>query len=227
MLRLLLFTTLLLPSALYSQKKDKVDRIAFCGVQLKNREKVKEYYQPQFDFLQVAEGDTIVDIGAGSGWYEGGFSAVSDFKNLTFILVDINAKCLNEQKVKNMVAYYAAVKRDTISNRFQIVQNTPDSLWLPLGGFQKVWMMNTLHEIPDQTKMAKDIYAILKTGGEAVILENPPKREGDLHGGCKMPLLSFEKIKELFTTNGFRFGEKIDIVRKRNSDIQMLRFVKE
>ena len=87
-------------------------------------------------------------------------------------------------------------------------------------------MLDTLHEIPDQSKMIRDIYAILKTGGEIIILENPPKKEGQLHGGCRMPLLSFERINTLFTSNGFQFSEKIDIIRKRNSDMQMLRFIK-
>jgi ubiquinone/menaquinone biosynthesis C-methylase UbiE len=217
---------LLIPFAAFAQKKDKVDKIDFCGVQLKTKENIAGYYKEQFDFLKVADGDTIVDIGAGSGWYEGAFSAVSDAKDLNFILVDINLKCLNEQKIHNMLVHYSSVKGDSIRHSFQIVQNTTDSLWLPLNRFKKIWMLNTLHEIPDQGKMIRDIHAVLKEGGEIVILENPPKKEGQLHGGCKKPLLSFEQIKTLFTSNGFLFAEKIDIIRKRNSAIQMLRFVK-
>jgi ubiquinone/menaquinone biosynthesis C-methylase UbiE len=107
------------------------------------------------------------------------------------------------------------------------VQNTADSLWLPLDRFKKIWLLNTLHEIPDQEKMIKDMAAVLRTGGEVVILENPPKYEGQLHGGCHKPLLSFEKIYALFTSNGFQFAERKDIIRKRNSDILMARFIKK
>ena len=226
-MRELLFLFLIIPCILSAQKKDKVDKIAFCGVLLKSKEKISSYYHQQFQFLNISEGDTIVDIGAGSGWYEGAFSAISELKELTFILVDINPKCLNEKKVNNMISHYSKVKGDSITHRFQIVQNTPDSLQVPLNRFNKVWMLNTLHEIPDQSKMIRDIYAILKTGGEIIVLENPPKKEGQLHGVCRMPLLSFEKINSLFTSNGFQFSEKIDIIRKRNSDIQMLRFIKQ
>ena len=222
---LLLF--LIFPCVLSAQKKDKVDKIAFCGASAKSKEGISNYFHQQFQFLNVSEGDTIVDIGAGSGWYEGAFSAASELKELTFVLVDINPKCLNEKKVNNMISHYSKVKGDSITYRFQIVQNTPDSLHLPLNQFNKVWMLNTLHEIPDQSKMIRDIHAILKTGGEIIVLENPPKKEGQLHGGCKKPLLSFEKITSLFTANGFQFSEKLDIIRKRNSDVQMLRFIKQ
>ncbi|HYK54917.1 MAG TPA: hypothetical protein VEV15_00435, partial [Flavisolibacter sp.] len=110
---LLLF--LIFPCILLAQKKDKVDKIAFCGVLLKSKEKISSYYHQQFQFLNISEGDTIVDIGAGSGWYEGAFSAISELKELTFILVDINPKCLNEKKVNNMISHYSKVKRDSIA----------------------------------------------------------------------------------------------------------------
>jgi ubiquinone/menaquinone biosynthesis C-methylase UbiE len=215
------------PVTVYAQKKDKVERIEFCGWKMNDKKKIRDYFQQQFDFLGVQEGDTIVDIGASSGTYEGNFLAVSDLKTISFILVDIDPKCLNQQKVDNMIAHYSKVKGDSIKNKFQLVQNTPDSLWLPLNQFQKVWIMNTLHEIPDQAKMVRDIFSILKPGGEIVVLENPPAYEGQLHGGCHKPLLSFEKINSLFISNGFEFADKKNIDRKRNSDILMIRYRKK
>jgi hypothetical protein len=95
----------------------------------------------------VQEGDTIVDIGAQSGTYEGCFLAVNNFKTVRFLLVDIDSSCLNQEKVNNMVAHYSKVKGDSIRNSFQIVQNTPDSLWLPLNQYRKAWLFNTLHEL--------------------------------------------------------------------------------
>jgi len=78
-----------------------------------------------------------------------------------------------------MIAHYSKVKEHSVRNSFQIVQYTPDSLWFPLHHYQKVWLFNALHEIPDQQKMVKAINAILKRGGEIVILEMPPKYEGN------------------------------------------------
>lgn len=222
----IIFLLLFFPMLVFAQKKDKIDKIEFCGWKMKNKKGIKAYMQPQFDFLQVQEGDTIVDIGAQSGSYEGCFLSVNNFQNLSFILVDIDPKCLNQQKVNNMITHYAGVKGDSIKANFKIVQNTADSLWLPQNSFQKVWLLNTLHEIPDQAKMVRDIYSVLRTGGEIVILELTPDYEGQLHGGCHKPLMNFEKINEVFTSNGFRLADRKNFVRKRN-DLLMLRFIKQ
>ena len=217
---------LLFPLLLHAQKKTKIDKLEFCGWRMNDPEKIRSHFQQQFDFLNVHEGDTIVDIGAQSGTYEGCFLSVNDLKTVSFILVDIDSACLNQHKVNNMIAHYSKLKNDSIKNNFQIVRNTPDSLCLPLNRYQKLWLFNTLHEVPDQAKMVRAICSVLKPKGELIILENPPKYEGQLHGGCHKPLLSFEKINELFIANGFQFAGRKDIVRKRNSDILMVRYFK-
>ena len=218
---------LMLSLCVSAQNKNKIDKLKFCGWQLNDKQKISSNFKEQFDFLNVQEGDTIVDIGAQSGTYEGCFLAVNNFKTVRFLLVDIDSSCLNQEKVHNMIAHYSKVKGDSIRNSFQIVQNTPDSLWLPLNQYRKVWLFNTLHELPDQPKMIKDIHAILKTGGEITILEIPAKYEGQLHGGCHKPLLSLEKINALFASNGFRFSDKKLVARKQHFDVFMARYIKE
>jgi len=218
---------LMLSLCVSAQNKNKIDKLKFCGWQLNDKQKISSNFKEQFDFLNVQEGDTIVDIGAQSGTYEGCFLAVNNFKTVRFLLVDIDSSCLNQEKVHNMIAHYSKVKGDWIRNSFQIVQNTPDSLWLPLNQYRKVWLFNTLHELPDQPKMIKDIHAILKTGGEITILEIPAKYEGQLHGGCQKPLLSLEKINALFASNGFRFSDKKLVAQKKHFDVFMARYIKE
>jgi ubiquinone/menaquinone biosynthesis C-methylase UbiE len=218
---------LMLSLCVSAQNKNKIDKLKFCGWQLNDKQEISSNFKEQFDFLNVQEGDTIVDIGAQSGTYEGCFLAVNNFKTVRFLLVDIDSSCLNQEKVHNMIAHYSKVKGDSIRNSFQIVQNTPDSLWLPLNQYRKVWLFNTLHELPDQPKMIKDIHAILKTGGEITILEIPAKYEGQLHGGCHKPLLSLEKINALFASNGFRFSDKKLVAQKKHFDVFMARYIKE
>jgi len=218
---------IILSLCVHAQNKNKIDKLKFCGWQLNDKQKISSNFKEQFDFLNVQEGDTIVDIGSQSGTYEGCFLAVNNFKTVHFLLVDIDSSCLNQEKVNNMVAHYSKVKGDSIRNSFQIVQNTTDSLWLPLNYYRKVWLFNTLHEIPDQQKIVKDINAILKPGGEITILEIPAKYEGQVHGGCHKPLLTLEKINSLFASNGFRFSEKKLVARKKHFDVFMARYIKE
>lgn len=223
---LLTFTLLLAFQPGFSQKKSKVDRISFCGVRLEKKAFLEEVYQQQFDFLNLQEYDSVVDIGAESGWYEGALSVASPLQHLTFFLVDISKDCLNETKVNNMKAHYAALKGSPITHTFKLINNTPDSLYLPAQSFRKVWVMNTLHEIPDQHKFIQDIYTILQPGGEVVILEMIPRKEHELHGGCNMPLMSREQLDQLFTSHHFMVKDHIDILVKRRSPLRMIRYIK-
>ena len=185
-------------------------------------QKLKENLHPQFDFLKVKENDTIIDIGASSGWFEGAFSAGEAFHNLLFILVDIDTICLSQTKVDAMVSHYSKVKGKPITNQFKLVNNTTDSLWLPLYTYPKVLLMNTLHEIPDQNKIARDIHSILRDNGELIILEMKPSKKGELHFGCNKPLLTQEEMKILFANNGFRYSESIEIKNHKRSILLMI-----
>lgn len=220
-MRLIIFSLLLCTGlSTLAQKQN------FCGAQYNKKENIKEQLQEQFDFLDIHENDTIVDVGAASGWYEGAFSAISDLQKVHFLLVDISEFCLNEEKVGSMVDHYSKVKGSRITNGFTLVKNTPDSLMLPKESFRKVWLLNTLHEIPDPSSIIKQMHFILKPGGEVVVLEIVPKKPGQLHGGCNQPLMSFEAIRNFFETNGFSFEEKKLVQPKKRVQMQMLRFKK-
>src|SRR5687767_452110 len=89
-----------------SQQK-KSHKLNFCGAVFSDLQKLKVNLHPQFDFLQVKENDTIVDIGASSGWVDGALSAGTEFNNLLFVLVDIDTICLSSGKVDAMISHYS------------------------------------------------------------------------------------------------------------------------
>ncbi|HEX2609138.1 MAG TPA: methyltransferase domain-containing protein, partial [Flavisolibacter sp.] len=184
-------------------------------------------FKPQFDFLQVQEQDTIVDLGAASGWYEGVFSAYSSLSQLTFILVDLNEKCLSVSKVDSMKRYYESVKKAPITNKFVLVKNTPDSLYLLPASFKKVWLMNTFHELEDRNALLRQIKEVLLPGGEIVVLDVVAQKPGQLHGGCHKPLATQEEIRQAFEQNGFSFRNDM-VVRSRNGlpEVIMTRFIR-
>ena len=96
-IRIYLLLLLMLPLCVCAQKKNKIDKLKFCGWQLNDKQKISSNFKDQFDFLNVHEGDTIVDIGAQSGSYEGCYLAVTKFKTVCFLLVDIDSSCLNQE----------------------------------------------------------------------------------------------------------------------------------
>ncbi len=224
---LFLFMSTISSSALAQRRKKGERTIQFCGTRWQDTEKMKAGLQREIDFFRLMENDTIVDIGASSGSYNGAISAATSFTNLHFVLVDIDSSCLNQRKVTNMIGHYSILKGDKITNTFQLVNNTPDSLWLPANRYKKAWLLNVLHEIPDPDKMVKDINYILQQAGELVLLEITPTKRGELHGGCRMPLRSATEWKAIFDKNGFLFTEALEIKKNRGkTHLVMMRFVK-
>lgn len=228
LLSVLTFVILLIaaPALSQSSKRDaQIQKLDFCGPRYHNLDKIKERLLTQFAFLKVAEHDTIVDIGAQSGVYEGAFTALSDFKELHFVLVDIDSACLNTRKVSAVNIHFAALKPGYVSPSFSIVINTPDSLWMPKEKYNKVWIFNTLHEIPDQSRFLRQVNDILRVGGEVVIQEIIPNKPNQKHGGCQKPLIPLDRLQELFTNASFQYQEKKDIKHGRLR-LHMVRFIK-
>lgn len=223
----LFFCCLFLPPFLFAQTESKIANLPFCGWTLGSKKGIRKMMEEQFDFLLPQKGDTIVDIGAASGGFEGCLAAGFDLAGVNFIFVDVDTLCLNEKKVANMRRYYSAVKGDSIRNQFQIVINTQDSLYLPLNRYRKVWLLNTLHEVALPAKVARDIAAVLKPGGELYVLELLPKKEGQLHGGCNKPLLKPDEIKAFFLQAGFRVAATKELTAKNKFTPAMYRFVKD
>lgn len=212
----------------FAQKK----KIAFCGVRYTDTAILRHQYKQQLAFLKINDNDTIVDIGSSSGVMEGALGVIADYKNVHFVLVDIDTFCLSKDKLDNMVAYYDKLAAKSNTTKYTIVNNTPDSLYLPANTYRKVWLMNTLHEIPDKQKMIRDIGAILRSGGELVMLEILSRPGHTIHSGCNQPLMDENEIKTLLGQNGFEQKEILwnptnsDSKRIRNP-YYMVRFVKK
>lgn len=212
------------------QNEEKIKKLKFCGFRFKDTALLAKNFKEQLDFLHIGDGDTIIDVGTSSGAYIGALNTIGLFKNVHFILVDIDTNCLSRAKVNNMTSYYEALHGTAFMNTFSLVNNTPDSLNLPLHRFKKVWILNTLHEIPDKTAMALQLLAILQSGGELIIAEIPPTGKRTIHSGCNKPLMSEEEIKTVFTANGFSFSamENLQPVAKHKNKhpLYFYRFIK-
>ena len=225
----ILFLFFLTPHIIFSQKKSKNSPSYFCGFSVSDTTEMRQYYDRQLKFLKISDNDSVVDIGAQSGNYEGILSVIGNFKNVNFFLVDIDSNCLSKGKINNMVQYYEAKSGKTFKNNFILINNTVDSLWLPLNTFKKVWILNTLHEIPDKQKMIKDIFNILSPGGEIIILELMATKKHSVHRVCKNPLLTKDMIDKIATKNGFTFKDEFInpvTVRKMRNPMYMFRYIK-
>jgi len=202
MLKYVALIMLLLPAAAHAQQKPKKG-ITFCGWRISDTSAMHLGFDTTLAFMRISDGDTIVDIGASSGYIEGVLSVVGKFRDVHFVLVDIDSNCLNRPMVDNMLAYYSGVKEARINNHFSLVINTVDSLYLPLQHYRHSWLLNTLHEIPDKAKLIRDIGAVLQQGGELLVMELLARPKHMIHGGCNQPLMDETQIKKLLEENGF------------------------
>jgi ubiquinone/menaquinone biosynthesis C-methylase UbiE len=225
----ILLINLLVLHAAFAQNDEKVKKLKFCGYKYKDSAMLRKHFEQQLAFLQINDGDTIADIGSSSGAYIGAINVIAEFKNVHFILVDIDSNCLNSTKVNNMTAHYEGLRGQPFNNTIGFVMNTIDSLWLPFNSKKKLWIFNTLHEIPDKAGMIKQMSAVLKTGGEIIIAEVLATEKNKVHGGCRYPLMSDDEIKKLMDGAGFDFKNMITNpipVKKIRNPYCLYRFIK-
>ncbi len=231
LVNLILFTTASFaqPAGPGRQNDEKIKKLKFCGYKYSDSSLLRKHFEQQLVFLQVKNGDTIVDIGSSSGAYIGAINVIADFKNVHFILVDIDSNCLNSTKVNNMIAHYEGLRGQPFNNTIGFVQNTTDSLYLPLNSKQKLWMFNTLHEIPGKANIIKQMAAVLQTGGEIIIAELMATEKHKIHQGCHKPLMTEAEIKKLMQDEGFAF-KNVAVnplpVKKIRNPYCLFRFVK-
>jgi ubiquinone/menaquinone biosynthesis C-methylase UbiE len=223
---LLLLPLFLLPSILFSQNRKQ----NFCGWRYEDTAVIRHQFERQVAFLRITDKDTIVDIGSSSGSMEGCLGVIGNYRDVNFVLVDIDSGCLSRERVGSMNSYYEKLKGRSLGQQYTIVNNTVDSLWLPANNYRKAWLMNTLHEIPDKQKMVRDIAAVLKAGGELVLLEILSRPKHTIHGGCRQPLMNESEIKSLLEQNGFTQTEVLwnptNTNRSVNNPYYMVRFIK-
>jgi ubiquinone/menaquinone biosynthesis C-methylase UbiE len=224
-----IISTVLFITSSFGQSEEKVKKLKFCGYKYKDSAMLRKHFEQQIAFLQINSGDTIVDIGSSSGAYIGAINVIAGFKNVHFILVDIDSSCLNIAKVNNMIAYYENMKGAPFNNSFSFVVNSIDSLCLPLNSERKLWIFNTLHEIPDKAGIIKQMSAVLQSGGEIIIAELLATEKRKIHGGCHEPLMTDDEIKKLMDAAGFDFKNMVTNplpVKKMKNPYCLYRFIK-
>jgi predicted methyltransferase len=211
------------------RNEEKIKKLKFCGYKYKDSSLLRKHFEQQLAFLQIQDDDTIVDVGTSSGAYIGALNVIAGFKNAHFILVDIDSGCLNKTKVNNMIAHYEGLKGSPFNNTIDFILNTTDSLWLPLNSKKKMWMFNTLHEIPDKADIIRQMAAVLQSGGELIIAELMATEKRTIHTGCNKPLMTESELKDLMNAGGFDFKNVAInplVVKKIKNPYCLFRFVK-
>jgi ubiquinone/menaquinone biosynthesis C-methylase UbiE len=157
-----------------------------------------------WDTLRFASGEHIADIGAKGANMAGVLSMF--YQDLEITLEDIDSTCLNDAQVSYVLDYYMEINgnKEPVGFKYKVVIGKDTSTTLADAAFQKVFFINTYHEVTKPKQMLADLYRILASDGilyaQEKVTESKQVRRKDC--GHFMPVES--DLLKAFSDAGFR-----------------------
>ena len=167
--------------------------------------------QKSLEIYQFKPYETIASVGASSGVWEIWFASQVD--NLTFYLQDIDAQNCNREEINYGINYYEKLLNKKIIGKFILIIGTDHQTNLPVDFFDKILIINSLHEFLFVNEILQDIKKSLKPSGVFFIEEQLGKTSGEIHEGCGKRLFTQDELVDCLERNGFELvniGEKGD-----------------
>jgi SAM-dependent methyltransferase len=161
--------------------------------------------QKSLSIYNFRENEIIASIGASSGVWEIWFA--SQVEGLTFYLQDIDPVNCNQEEIEYGVKYYEKLLRKPISGKFIPIIGTQYTTNLSQNTFDKVLIINSLHEFNSPEIILQDIHKILKSNGQLFIEEQIADFSGEIHEGCGKRLFTESELISLLEENNFYLKE--------------------
>jgi ubiquinone/menaquinone biosynthesis C-methylase UbiE len=168
--------------------------------------------QKSLETYQFKPFETIASIGASSGVWEIWFASQVD--NLTFYLQDIDPLNCNQEEIDYGVKYYEKLLQQKIIGTFIPVIGNQNQTNLPYKIFDKILIINSLHEFSLIDKILQDVKKCLKPSGVLFIEEQLTKASGEIHEGCGRRLFTQKELVDCLEENRFKM---VEIVEKENN----------
>jgi predicted methyltransferase len=111
--------------------------------------------------MQLAPGQAVADIGAGTGYFMPHLSKAVGPKGKVLAL-DIEPDMVRHMKER--------AERDTLAN-VEVRQVAPDDPRLPAAGVDRILIVNTWHHIADRSAYARKLEPALRPGGAIYIVD--------------------------------------------------------
>jgi ubiquinone/menaquinone biosynthesis C-methylase UbiE len=162
--------------------------------------------QKSLSIYNLQPNETIASIGASSGIWEIWFA--SQVEGLTFYLQDIDPNNCNQEEIEYGIKYYEKLLQKPISGKFIPIIGTQFATNLPKNTFDKVLIINSLHEFETPEIILQDIHRILKSNGQLFIEEQIANFSGEIHEGCGKRLFTENELINLLNKSHFEFKEK-------------------
>ena len=161
--------------------------------------------QKSLSIYNFQPNETIASIGASSGVWEIWFA--SQVEDLTFYLQDIDALNCNQEEIDEGVVYFEKILGKKNTGKFVPIIGTQTVTNLPKNTFDKILIINSLHEFETPELILQDIHKILKPNGQLFIEEQLAKFSGEIHEGCGKRLFTENELINLLNTSNFELKE--------------------
>lgn len=162
--------------------------------------------QKSLSIYNFKENEIIASIGASSGVWEIWFA--SQVEGLTFYLQDIDAQNCNQEEINEGVTYFEKLLGKKNTGEFIPIIGTQSATNLPKNTFDKVLIINSLHEFDNPEIILQDIHEILKSNGKLFIEEQIAKYAGEIHEGCGKRLFTESELIEMLKKCGFKLFDR-------------------
>ena len=167
--------------------------------------------QKSLETYQFKPYETIASIGASSGIWEIWFASQVD--NLTFYLQDIDPLNCNQEEIDYSIKYYEKLLNKKIIGKFIPIIGNHHQTNLPVNTFDKILIINSLHEFLLVNEILQDVKKCLKPSGRLFIEEKTTKHSGEIHEGCGKRLFTQKELVGCLEAIGF---ELVNVVEKGN-----------
>ncbi len=162
--------------------------------------------QKSLSIYNFKPNEVIASIGASSGVWEIWFA--SQVENLTFYLQDIDPLNCNQDEINYGINYYEKLLQKPISGKFIPIIGTQSKTNLPEEIFDKILIINSLHEFEMPEFILQDIHTGLKSDGKLFIEEQVAKSSGEIHEGCGKRLFTENELVEILNKCGFELIDR-------------------
>ena len=162
--------------------------------------------QKSLSIYNFQPNETIASIGASSGVWEIWFA--SQVEDLTFYLQDIDSLNCNQEEIEYGIKYYEKLLQKPILGKFIPIIGTQSKTNLPENTFDKILIINSLHEFEMPELILQDIHKILKPNGQLFIEEQLAKFSGEIHEGCGKRLFTESELNEILKKCGFELIDR-------------------
>jgi ubiquinone/menaquinone biosynthesis C-methylase UbiE len=170
-----------------------------CGYNT-DREMLHNSLREELGVYDFKPGETIADIGFGSGWLEG--VIINFYDSLNIYAQDIDK--YNIRTADYVFKKYLELRPTPNTNKITVVKGKKDSTGLPKNHFDKIIIRETFHHFKEKEKMLQDIAGLLKTNGRLFILEPVTEETYFNNTFCKTFHYNKKDIEQFFSAAGFK-----------------------